>query len=130
MSTNFLKQRSTVLGEQVSSPGASCICRWGVPVYLRGPGLKHARKPRDKIRPKHPHRLSGNDQEGLRATIAYAEEGDIVSDSHPALIQILVIGRDEIFQFISVEMVMETLLKPQQLDGWITVRDIPPFQAT
>lgn len=66
----------------------------------------------------------------MRATIAYAEEGDIVSDSHPALIQILVIGRDEIFQFISVEMVMETLLKPQQLDGWITVRDIPPFQAT
>jgi hypothetical protein len=86
-------------------------------VDLRGPGLKRARKPRNEIRPKHPHRLSINDQEGLRAIIAYTEEGDIVTDSHPALIQIWVIGRDEIFQFVRVEMVMGTLLEPQQLDG-------------
>ena len=42
--------------------------------------------------------------------VTCAEEGDIVADGHSALIQILVIRRDEIFQFVSVEMVMETLL--------------------
>lgn len=65
----------------------------------------------------HPHRLSINDQEGPRSMIAYAEESDIVADGHPALIQILLIRRNEIFQFVSIEMVMGTLRKPQQLDG-------------
>ena len=54
ISTDFLKQRPTILGEQVSSPGASCIYRGDVPVYLRGPGLRQVRKPRDDKRSKSP----------------------------------------------------------------------------
>ena len=58
----------------------------------------------------HPHRLSDDDQEGLRLVIAHPEEGDIGANCIPKLIQILLTRRDEIFQLVGVKVVMETLL--------------------
>ena len=62
----------------------------------------------------HPHRLSDDNQKGPRVVIAHSEEGDIAADSQPGVFRILLI---EIFQLVSVKIVMETLLKRQKLEG-------------
>lgn len=78
----------------------------------------------------HTYRLSDDHQKGLRLVIAHSEEGDIVADCIPKLIQTLLTRRDKIFQFIGVKVIMETLLNRQQLDGLTTARGVPPSRAT